>query len=97
MKKFTAPIPFAGSHLDQSSWVAVEPLKCRFNAFKRDMPALSSTARTKSPGPTPIHEEWIPVLYTTAANGVGIGLSVSRSIIEAHPNRLIPRETGLEP
>jgi len=70
--------------------VAVEPGRRSLTlATRRDHAAVVVSARDSGEGiPETVMPRIFDAFYTTKADGMGIGLSISRSIIEAHQGRI---------
>jgi signal transduction histidine kinase len=65
------------------------PRELLISTGKAEMGGVLVTVRDSGPGPAPAAlERLFEAFYTTKPNGLGMGLSICRSIIEAHHGRL---------
>jgi signal transduction histidine kinase len=75
--------------VEAMSGVSEGPRDLLVSSGKADPDAVLVTVRDSGPGLTPAAlERLFDAFYTTKATGLGLGLSICRSIVEAHGGRL---------
>jgi C4-dicarboxylate-specific signal transduction histidine kinase len=75
--------------VDAMSSVEAEPRELVISTEQNQTNGVRVAVRDSGPGIDPEHLERVfEAFYTTKSNGVGMGLSICRSIIEAHGGRL---------
>jgi len=75
--------------VEAMSAVNDRPHRLAVGTAREDAKAVRIEVRDSGPGVDPNHaDQLFEAFYTTKAEGMGMGLSISRDIIEAHGGRL---------